>query len=102
MSDINKQSIMSIINKPSTASEEFVKIASKLYKCRKCAKFLAGEEYPTRIAQYIDVINSRCVTGIDVLKAALLISKDVEHMEGSEYTQLWVLAAAVEIIEPSI
>ena len=82
-------------------SEALITTASKLYKCRKAAKFLAGDEYPTRIKWYKEAIQTHMKQhNCDELHAAIDLAKAVEGVEWEGVATMWLMAAAVELIEP--
>ena len=80
--------------------KNLVQIAAGLYECQDSAKTLLGEKYPERMALYGDWIKKRSThSNVSVLKAALDISTEVGSDDG--FFAIQVLAAAVELIEPS-
>lgn len=77
-----------------------VQIAAKLYECRDTAKFLLGEKYGERMAIYGEWIHKRAThRNVDALVATQEIIKEVGNDDGHFAIQM--LAAAVELIEPS-
>lgn len=86
-------------------NERTIKIAAKLYECRDTAKSLAkvkGMDYQAMLLPYRKVIEQQKLTrGLEPLEAILQISKNNSYNEDG-MTQLLFMAAAVEIMEPSI
>ena len=84
-------------------TQEHVKLAAKLYSARDSVKFLYGEQYLEKIKPIMAKINS--LTNGDkskVLKTVVkLIQAIAANHEDSGTMQMMVLAAAVEILEPS-
>lgn len=75
-------------------------IAAKLYKCRDRAKALYGDEYPVRIQPFIQGIEQvKEKNGVDTLDAAIAIT---QALDDDGIAIALFMAAAVEIIEPSI
>ena len=82
-------------------SESHIMLASKLYNARKTVKDLWGDEYAVKIAAPMEVLEQLAeAQGVGVIHAALNEAKhSVENYQGGH--ALLMLAAAVEIIEPS-
>lgn len=56
--------------------EQAVGIAAKLYKIRDTAKFLWGDEYQTKMAEWRDGIEKVAIArNVDHLKAAMLLGE---------------------------
>lgn len=85
-------------------TEERVKIAAKLYKCRDTAKTLSklnNESYAEMLKPYTDIIKAVMRSNnLSELEALLRISKSKTY-EDSGMAQLLFMAATVELIEPS-
>lgn len=82
-------------------SEALINTASKLYKCRNAAKFLAGDEYPAKIDSYKQAIRWYMKKhNCDELHAAINLAKAVKGAKGESAATMWLMAAAVELIEP--
>lgn len=80
--------------------EREIKLAAKLYRVRDCARYLWGEQYYTRIEKYIEVIKRRMRDkNIPELEAVIELVKEYQNIGGECVAYM---AAAVEMIEPSI
>lgn len=75
-----------------------VQIAAKLYECRDAARTILGDKYPERMREYGDSIRS-----VAAAKecSELVAGKMLAEAAGGGMTTVLVLAATVEIIEPS-
>jgi hypothetical protein len=81
--------------------EKQIKIAAKLYECRDTAKRLFKEEYEERVKPYSTLIIAVSEANkIDTLQSMIKISQ-LEIMENNGMGLMMLMAAAVEIIEPS-
>lgn len=79
--------------------EEAVGIASKMYRCRKSAKFLFGDEYKSKVQPYITGLRSVMERNdINELKAVLEFTKDPE-IANNEMAVIMLMSAALEISE---
>jgi hypothetical protein len=81
------------------ATEEQIRMATKLYEVRDAAKRLLGNSYATRINLLrapISAIQRR--DNCDPLTAATTIAKAAQ---ANEWEKIFIVAAAVEMIEPS-
>lgn len=80
--------------------EQLVGMASKLYQCRKTARFLHGEKYVERVEEYKAILaNNMPRHGNDVLKTVIFLANEIKDKDGSEGATILLMAAAVEIIE---
>jgi hypothetical protein len=81
--------------------EKQVMIAAKMYESRERAKRLMGAEYPERIAPFMGAIKSRQKEwNLDVIPTVMRMLQ--ERLErGNAEAGFILLAAAVELIEPS-
>lgn len=78
-------------------AEEQVQMAAKLYECRRTARTLLGDRYKAKIQPIKDgLIAIAARDGVSVLSAAIAAAKRVDGLDS-----ILVLAAAVEIAEPS-
>lgn len=83
-----------------SATEQQIRIASKLYECRDAARTLLGDNYRPRMDELGTVLNRIAeVRKVGVLEAA---QDAVKAVVGDGMTQLQILAAAVELIEPTV
>lgn len=83
------------------ATEQQVKMAAKLYKCRDTAKKLYGTEYKYKINWYIDALNGYAkYKGLDILPAVIEYCS-LDDVKVNGMAVMLFMAAAVEIIEPS-
>jgi hypothetical protein len=83
--------------------EQHVKLAAKLYECRDSCKNLWGSKWREVISDNTKFILAHMKKyGIDnELKAAHQLINQVKDMDGAEIFTMKILAAAVELIEPS-
>lgn len=82
--------------------EQQIRMASRLYECRDSAKFLFGSQFQQKIEWYKAIIlkwNKDRKT--ETLKTVMAIC-ELEVVRGDGVAMMMFLAAAVEIIEPSI
>lgn len=76
-----------------------VKMTAKLYEARDSAKFMLGEKYPERMEELGALIRVRMVEkGESEIGAASFLCTQTEN----SYLQIEILAAAVEMVEPSV
>jgi hypothetical protein len=78
-------------------SEKRIDIAHRLYRCRKTAKNLLGEQYQAKMAEYKVLIREWMPRfNNEVLEAVLAMAECIkEHVFGT----IFLMAAAVEMIE---
>lgn len=83
--------------------EKEIKLAAKLYECRDTAKKLYGDDYDQRISEYKHFIKAAMVKHeIDnELKSAMKLIEDCKDMDGAGVATMNILAACVELLEPS-
>lgn len=82
-------------------SETHIRLAAKLYAARDAVKFLLGDLYAERMKQggaLLEKLAEKRSKG--VLEVATVLAKEVEA-EGRAFAALAILAAAVELLEPS-
>ena len=80
-------------------AQRHIQMAAKLYDIRDTVKRHLGENYAGRMAEYSAVIKEVALKrGTSELDAATLMSRDPAL---SPFTALTVMAAAVELVEPS-
>lgn len=80
------------------ATERHVRMAAQLYEARKAAKTLLGEAYKPKMADLGAALNKLAdAKACSVLQVAIEAARDCD----SGYTQIQILAAAVELTEPS-
>lgn len=82
-------------------SEAHIKLTAKLYDARATVRTMWGDKYAEGIKAPMKGLQKVATAhGVDIIQAALLASKDLaEQHRGPE--ALIILAAAVEILEPS-
>lgn len=81
--------------------EQAIGLTAQLYRARNAAKFLWDEKFPAKMAQWRTSIEAVAATGkVGNLQAATLLSTEAEK-QGKPYTALTILAAYVEMTEPS-
>jgi hypothetical protein len=84
-----------------TTTEQQVKLAAKLYRCRDAAMKLYGTEYKFKIRWYIDALNAYAKhIGKGTLEAVIDYCSKPDVSTNGMAVMLF-MAAAVEIIEPS-
>lgn len=77
-----------------------IQIAARLYECRDTAKRLLGEKFTSRMQEYGDMVKKLAgAKGIDILMAGKILADP--DVSGGGITSVLVLAATVELIEPS-
>lgn len=80
---------------------EQIQITAKLYQCQETAKNLFKEEYNERIQWYINLINDFATKHkLETLPAVISICQR-ETIRSNGVAMMMIMAAAVEIIEPS-
>jgi hypothetical protein len=80
------------------STQQKIQMAAKLYDCRDTARRLLGKAFNPKIAEYSEVIKLvMSDKKIDTLAAGIFLSKQSEN----PMTVIMVLAATVEMIEPS-
>lgn len=82
-------------------TEDHIKLASKLYRCRDTAKRFFGKDFKAKIEPYQKVIAGVAKEkNIDELKAVMLLCED-ETIKNHGWTIVLLMAAAVELTEPT-
>ena len=83
--------------------EQQIKMAAKLYQCRDSAKKLYGADYQSKIADYKRYIQACMIKHNykDEITAAMRLITDCKDLDGSGIGTMNILAACVELIEPS-
>lgn len=82
-----------------TATERQVRLAAQLYQARDGAKTLLGDAYRPKMADLGAALNKLAdAKGRSVLEVAIEAARESE----SPFTQIQILAAAVELAEPSV
>lgn len=81
--------------------ETDIKLAAGMYAARETAKRLSTPAvYRARIGEFSEIIRATMTEdGLDVLPATVSLC---EQIRDDQFLTLWFLAAAVEILEPSI
>ena len=78
--------------------QQQIEIAAKLYKCRDSARFLLGERYTEKMADYGTAIKRAAIKmHCSHLKAAMAMAERTDD----GMLQMLIFAAAVELAEPS-
>lgn len=79
--------------------EKLVSVASKLYSARSSLKTLFADTFETRCQEWQEVIRKVMeANSFTELEAMLDI---LQNLDGKEIAQMWVMAATVEMLEPS-
>lgn len=82
--------------------EQAIGITAKLYRARNAAKFLLGEAFLAEMAKWRDGIEKvAAARKVSHLQATILLSKQAGE-DGNGVVQLLILAAYVEMTEPSV
>lgn len=79
-------------------TEQQVRIVAKLYEARKAAKFLLGDKYAEEMRKVGQVLTQLAESRKTTV---LAVAGTVAQSLTNPYEQLQVLAAAVELVEPS-
>lgn len=80
-------------------SEQHVNIASKLYSARRSLRSLFPDVFAERCKGWQGVIKKVSEDkGLSEIQAMIDI---MTRLEGKEVAQMWVMAAYVEMVEPS-
>lgn len=81
--------------------EQQIKMAAKLYRCRDTAKRFFGEEFKEKIQPYKKIISDVAMDkNIGELEAMMKICDD-DVIKNNGWTLMLLMAAAVELVEPS-
>jgi hypothetical protein len=85
------------------ATELEIKLAAKLYGCRDAAKKLYGKDYQAKMSEYQGYIKAAMVKHNEAneMKAAMLLLDSIKGIDGADMGTMNILAAAVELIEPT-
>ena len=82
--------------------ESKIRLAAKLYEARETAKTLLGDKYAERMKEGADLLKqAEQETGKNPIAIATFLAKKCEE-EGRPFGAVAILAAAVEMLEPSI
>lgn len=83
--------------------EQLVEILGKLYSARRGAKGLLGDKFAEQMKVFQGFIRARMAQDNcdDMTAAARIVAGLQKEKPGSEVTQMYVLAALVEMVEPS-
>jgi len=83
--------------------EKQIGIAHKLYQCRRTAWQIFGDDTPDVLAEWISVIKKEmAATGKDELLSCLALAEQAVGKEKEGIRIMLIMAAAVEMIEPSV
>lgn len=82
----------------SAATEQHVQLAAELYRCRDSARFLLGDGYAAKMADYGKAISN---VAEKLNCSALVAATKMAAATDDGVTQMLVFAAAVELAEPS-
>jgi hypothetical protein len=81
--------------------EEQIKLAAKLYRCRDTARRFFTDEYQAKIEPYKLLIKGYAEEkNIDEMAAVMKICSD-DVIKNNGWTVMLLMAAAVELIEPT-
>ncbi len=88
----------------SSHMEKSISLAAKLYNCRDTAKKLYGDEYKSKMLEWQHFIkDARSKHKLkDDLAGAMKLIEDCVGIDGSGSATMNILAAYVELIEPSV
>jgi hypothetical protein len=83
--------------------EQLVEILGKLYAARRSAKGLLGDKFAEQMKVFQGFIRARQAKDNceEMTASARIVAGLQKEKPGSEVTQMYVLAALVEMIEPS-
>ena len=78
--------------------EQAITVAAKLYKCRDSARFILGERYTEKMADY-----GKAISEVATRLKCSEISAATKMAESTDdgMLQMMIFAAAVELAEPS-
>jgi len=79
--------------------EKQVGIASKMYSARNSMRYLFADTYATRCKEWQEVIKR--VAGGKKLSEIQAMIDIMKNLDGKEMAQMWIMAAYVEMVEPS-
>jgi hypothetical protein len=80
-----------------TATEQQVRMATKLYECRDAARSLLGDKYQKRMQDL-----GAALTKLAERKGCSVVDAAIDTAKGYEgFDVVQILAAAVELTEPS-
>lgn len=83
------------------SAEQGVRIAAQLYEARDQVRLLLGDAYSARMAEYGKAIRAIAEKkNLSLLRAGIAAAKTMQN-DGQAYTAVVVLAATVELLEPS-
>lgn len=80
-------------------TEQQVHIAEQMYSARRSLKSLFPDVFAARVAEWQDVVR-KVMAGKKMTELEALLDM-LKVLEGKEMAQLWLLAAVVEMVEPS-
>jgi len=85
-----------------SGSEQQVRLAARLYEMRDTAKRFSGDRWPKTFATFGGYVQAAMKKwNLDTIPAAMrLVGELQKNAPGSEMTQMYLVAAAVELIEP--
>lgn len=84
--------------------EQQIMLASKLYRARNSVKKLFGADWKKEIEPYTNLIKLAMEKhSIDnEIKAAMKLIEEYKDMDGADVFTVKILAATVELIEPTV
>lgn len=83
-----------------SATEKQIQMAGKLYQAREAMKRLGPDIYPARIAEWQKLIKKQmAIANQEPIPSAMVICEMLP--ESDPFSRLWVLAAVIEMIEPT-
>lgn len=86
-------------------TQQQIRIADRLYKCRDTAKSLLGERYADYVKKWIELVRDVAAAhNLQTMEVVPFIQRR-EAQAGKALTEvqiLWLAAATVEILEPSV
>lgn len=81
-----------------TKSQRAIQLAAQLYEARDIMRTLLGDKFQARMKEYGEAITEvMAAKSVDTITAAQMLCKETE----SPMQQITILAAAVEMAEPS-
>lgn len=85
-----------------STAEQSIGITAQLYRIRNTAKFLWGDQYFEKMAEWRDAIEQVAkARKVDNLKAAMLLGEEAQKI-GADTVFLTIMAAYVEMTEPGV
>lgn len=84
------------------STEQIVSVAHRMYECRRTLRSLFGVKYDDTVGPYGKTIRQVAAERkIGAIEAALQMAKEMKEVNPDPVITLCLMAAAVDIIEPT-